>query len=381
MTESLEDFGALLAGRDSIPMPRRGDLLQGRLLYSDESGAIVDLGLKRDGVIPRSDLDKLPPGEFEFQPGDEISVMVVDPEDLDGNLLVSISQARESGDWLEARRMMDDDTILQGNPVDHNRGGLIVPLGKIKGFVPASHLSDMPRGLDEIAREDFLAGKVGATIPLKVIEVDPKRRRLVFSERKAIRQWRQKQKALVIERLSVGEVCKGVVTSLREFGAFVDIGGADGLVHLSELSWSRVDNPGDVLSKGQEVETLVVGLDSKANRIALSLKRLQPNPWQEAKDEIVPGVVLTGEVGRISGVGPFVRLDGGLEGLLHLPDEEAIPAVGEVLTVTVRSFDADRERLDLEMAGAGQAEPLPQPDAVLNAGEPASESMEGGEVS
>ncbi len=215
--------------------------------------------------------------------------------------------------------------------------------------MPASHLSELPRGLDESSRTDYLEKMVGRRFPLKVIEVDPRRRRLVLSERKAVRQWRQERKAEMIRELKEGETRKGIVTSLREFGAFVDIGGADGLIHISELSWNRVENPAEVLSVGQEVETQVIRLDRQANRIGLSLKRLTPNPWEKAIDELEPGQIVNGCVSHLSSSGVYVQLDDGPEGLLKSPDGPGALARGTVVRVRIMAFDPERERLDLDL--------------------------------
>ncbi len=355
MPETPEDLEFLLSHLNQIAQPKRGDLLQGTVIAADSSGLVVDLGLKRDGIVPRADLDKLPPEEADFQVNDEIAVLVVDPLDSDGNLVVSIAQARESEDWIRARKLMEEQTIIEAIPNGYNRGGLVVPFGRLRAFVPASHLSDLPRGLDDQQRAAHLNAMVGRKMPFRVIEVDPKRRRLVFSERKAIRQWRQDQKARVIETLKEGEIRKGVVTSLREFGAFVDIGGADGLIHISELSWERVEDPADVLQVGQEVETLVIRLDRRANRIGLSLKRLQTNPWEKAADDLAPGAEFEGVVSRHTNAGAFVRLPVGLEGLVRPANEGAsLPAPGEEVRVRITSFDPAHERLDLDLVREGE---------------------------
>lgn len=344
----MNEFQQLLTEANTAPDPRRGDLLTGRVISSDDFGMIVALGLKRDGVVPQSDLELLPPEEANINVGDEISVMVVDPVDRDGNLVVSVAQARESDDWLKAHNLMDNDTILEAEVGGYNRGGLIIPFGRLRGFVPASHISELPRGMDERAQMEYLASRVSQTMPLKVIEVDPRRRRLVLSERKAIRQWRQEQKARVIQTLELGEVRTGLVTSLREFGAFVDIGGADGLIHISEMSWNRVEDASDVLKVGQEIETLVIRLDKDSNRIGLSLKRLQPNPWEAAADKIEIGQLLEGQIVRFVSSGAYVRLEHGIEGLLKSTDHFAHISQGETVEVKVSSFEPERERLDLE---------------------------------
>jgi small subunit ribosomal protein S1 len=201
---------------------------------------------------------------------------------------------------------------------------------------------------------------VGQKLPFRVIEVDPRRRRLVFSERKAIRQWRQERKSKMIKQLSEGEIRNGVVTSLREFGAFVDIGGADGLIHISELSWKRVEDPAEVLSVGQEVEVQVILLDHQANRIGLSLKRLLPNPWERAIGRLEIGQVVEGNVSRLAAAGVYIQLEDGPEGLIRSPDGPGSLTPGMNLQVRVSSFEPARERLDLELVdishGALQSE-------------------------
>ncbi|HKZ55615.1 MAG TPA: S1 RNA-binding domain-containing protein [Anaerolineales bacterium] len=348
MADQPEDLELFLSQVDAFANTRKGDLLRGRVISHQPFGMVIDLGLKRDGVVPREDLERLPPDEPLPKPGDEVAVMVVVPLDEEGNLLVSLAQARESGDWLLAQRMMEDEDILEAVPRGFNRGGLTVPFGRLRGFAPASHLSEVPRGVDEETRVHYLEKMIGRRLPFRIIEVDPQRQRLVLSERKAIRQWRQEQKSRILEELREGEIRKGTVTSLREFGAFVDIGGADGLIHVSELSWQRVEDPAKVLHIGQEVEAMVIRLDRQGNRIGLSLKRLLPNPWQEARGRITIGQCLSGRVSYQSAGGTYVRIEGGLDGLLK-PNhaQESLFTEGEI-RVRVAGFDPERERLDLE---------------------------------
>jgi small subunit ribosomal protein S1 len=349
MADAEEELASLIAGAERVTDPQRGDLLRGLVLSIDSEGLIVDLGLKRDGLVPRMDLDKLPPGEAVPEIGDNVAVMVVDPIDRDGNLVVSFAQAMESEDWLKAHQMLENETIVEMEPCGYNRGGLIVPFGRIRGFIPVSHLSELPRGLEEESRTDHLKQMLGRKMPLKVIEVDPRRRRLVLSERKAVRAWRQDRKAQLIEHLEVGENRKGVVTSLREFGAFVDIGGADGLIHISELSWKRVEDPAQILSVGQEVEVQVIRLDHQANRIGLSLKRMQPSPWQQVVGHLDEGQVVEGEVTYLSSTGVYIQLESGPEGRLRTPDGPGSLTPGMKVQVEIVAFDPDRERLDLKL--------------------------------
>jgi small subunit ribosomal protein S1 len=347
----MTEMERLLDEAGGLEEPTRGDLLQGRIISVQPETIIIDVGLKRDGIVSQSDLERLPSEEKTLETGDEVAVMVVEPVDPDGNLVVSIAQARESSDWLRARSLMEEESILEGEVTECNRGGVIIPFGRLRGFVPASHLSEIPRGLDESARVRHLEAIVERKIPFKIIEVDPRRRRLVLSERKAIRQWRQEQKSQIIQTLSVGEVRTGVVTSLREFGAFVDIGGADGLVHISEVAWNRVEDLSKDLKIGQEVEVMVIRLDPDANRIGLSLKRLLPNPWESAADELKIGQVVDGTVTRMATPGIYVRLERGIEGMLHTDDGPAEVTPGEKIRARITSFEPEKERLDLEFVG------------------------------
>ena len=353
MTDSGEDLKALLASDDRFAAPERGDLLQGTVIAQDSHGLIVDLGRKRDGVVPQSDLEKIPKEDTKLKTGDLISVMVIDPVDSDGNLLVSISQARESGDWLEARRVMENDELFNAEATSFNKGGLLVPFGHITGFVPASHLSGLPRGLDEGERLNYFNKIVGKQIPLKIIEVDPQRRRLVLSERKANYVKREQ----LLQELTEGEVRTGTVCNLVHFGAFLDLGGIDGLVHISELDWSYVDHPSDVLEPGQEIEVYVLDVDRERERIALSRKRLLPDPWYAITDELQVGHAVEGRVTSLADFGAFVDVGKGVEGLVHASEmpvgkvtmEELAP--GQEVGVRVLEIDHDQRHIALSMRG------------------------------
>jgi small subunit ribosomal protein S1 len=327
------------------------------VIAKGHEGLIVDLGLKRDGVVPRSDLEKMPDAGAGLKVGTEIAVMVVDPIDGEGNLTVSLAQARESGDWLRAQKLMETGEVIEASPSGCNRGGLIVPFGRLRGFIPASHLTELARDLDEEARVEFLKRFVGKALPCRVIEVDPRRQRLVLSERKAIRTWRVQQKANVIGRLREGEVRKGTVTSVREFGVFVDIGGADGLVHISELAWHRVEDPGELCRIGDEIEVMVVRLDPQANRIGLSRKRLLPSPWQSAAEQVKPQQVLPGNITRLSGRWAGVRLGCGLEGMAAIPPSVLEVQPGDRVYVEVMSFEPSNERLELKWVDPREVPP------------------------
>lgn len=347
------DFLAMLEESLSVEQPTRGDIAIGTILAIDSMGMLVDLGMKRDGIVPRSDLERL--GEMNYKVGDEIPVMIVRTEDEEGNMIVSATKAKQNEDWLRAEEMMANEEIYTGVVADANRGGLIVPFGELRGFVPASHVVDLARGLNEDERKDNLSGLVGQTISVKIIEVNRRRRRLVLSQREAQREMRDARKDNLLETLQEGEVRRGVVSGLRDFGAFVDLGGADGLIHISELAWHRVKHPRELLNVGDEVEVYVLRLDHEGRRIGLSLKRLQPNPWTQVDELYHVGQVVEGTISRVTQFGAFVSLEPGIEALLHASQISDPPPAdptlllheGQVIQARVISIESHRQRLGL----------------------------------
>ncbi len=350
------DFAALLEESFAVEQPERGDIVMGTVLAVDNQGLIVDVGLKRDAVVPRNDLERLGT-DVTYEVGQEIPVMVLRSEDQDGNLVVSVTQARQLEDWNRAEEYMENGSIWEGTITEANRGGLIVPFGNLRGFVPASHVMDLPRGLDENERKAYMAQLIGQMIEVKVIEVNRKRRRLVLSQREAQSERRAKRKEALLSELKEGEVRRGVVSGLRDFGAFVDLGGADGLIHISELAWHRVRHPREVLNVGDEVEVYVLRLDQDGKRIGLSLKRLQPNPWAQVDEMYHVGQLVEGEISRVTQFGAFVSLEPGIEALLHTsqmsdpaPEDPAqVVREGQQLLMRVISIESHRQRLGLSL--------------------------------
>ncbi|GAB4569401.1 MAG: S1 RNA-binding domain-containing protein [Anaerolineae bacterium] len=357
------DFAALLEASLDIKQPERGDILTGIVLTVDNQGMIVDVGHKRDAVVPRSDLERLG-DDFNVAVGDEIPVMVIRPEDRDGNLIVSVSQARQIEDWNRAEELLESGDVVQGVVVEANRGGLIIPFGNLRGFIPASHVMDLPRGLDEGDRKDVMSQMIGKKISVKVIEVNRKRRRLVLSQREALSERRAARKEALLDELKEGEVRKGIVSGLRDFGAFVDLGGADGLIHISELAWHRVRHPRELLNVGDEIEVYVLRLDQDGKRIGLSLKRLQPNPWALVDEMYHVGQLIEGEVSRVTQFGAFVSLEPGIEALLHTSqmadpapeDPTTVVHEGQRLVMRVISIESHRQRLGLSLKEISEEE-------------------------
>ncbi|MFQ3534998.1 MAG: S1 RNA-binding domain-containing protein [Aggregatilineales bacterium] len=372
------EFLKLLEASFDYTPPERGEIRSATILQIDNKGdVIVDLGAKQDGIVPAQDLERLDPAVREsLKVGDTVFVYVLNPRDHDGSLIVSISQGLQQQDWEEARRLLNTDEVVEVVVTGHNRGGVLVRWKRLEGFIPTSHLISVGVGGTD-RRESLNASS--RQLGVKVIEVDQSRRRLIFSEREAQREWRTQQKAKLLSELMEGDVVKGIVTGLRDFGAFVNLGGADGLIHVSELAWHRVDHPKDVLRIGDEIEVYVLSLDRSTNRIALSRKRLLPDPWSDAMNRYHEGQSVEGTVTNVVDFGAFIALDDGLEGLLHLSEmgdgtlKEPYSYVkkGDRLPLRISRLEPDKRRVGFTQrwgvvlpsegeAGAAEAIELPE---------------------
>lgn len=359
------DFAALLEESLSGMELERGDIVTGTILAVDQRGLIIDVRWKQDGIVSRDDIERMGMGVTDFQVDDEIDVAVVRLDDYEGNLVLSAAQAKQNEDWKRAEVLKEEDEAFAATISAANKGGLIIPFGNLRGFIPASHVVDLPRGLNEEDRIKHLETLVGEEISVKVVEVNRKRRRLVFSQRLAERENRQARKEELLEKLEEGNVRKGVVSGLCDFGAFVDLGGADGLIHISELAWHRVSHPEEVVAVGQKVEVYILHLDDNGKRIGLSLKRLQPNPWDIVEETYYIGQLVEGTVSRIEPFGAFVSMEPGIEALLHVSqisdsDEHIDPRQelyqGQRILNRIISIEAPKQRLGLSLKEVTQAE-------------------------
>jgi len=354
----------LQEGYDYRP-PRRGDIRRGVVLSVDSERVVLDLGLKRDGIVSATDLQRLgqdPAAGIEV--GDEVPAFILKPENREGNIPVSLYRARREQDWLEAQELLANGEIWEGEVTGYNKGGLIVLFGEVRGFIPVSQIDRFPRRLGSEEKQRRLAEWVGQRLPLKVIEVNRRRRRLIFSERAGRRIWRRKQRQRLLNELCEGDVVRGTVSTLRNFGAFVDLGGADGLAHISELSWGRVRHPREVVQVGDEVDVYVLRLDHERKRIALSLKRLQPDPWTLVDEKYEVGQLVEGVVTNVVRFGAFIEIEAGLEGLLHVSELADIAPrnprdlvkEGDRLLVRIIRIQSWRRRVGLSLRQVSEAE-------------------------
>jgi small subunit ribosomal protein S1 len=354
-----DDAHAMMSEEYAYAQPKRGEIRMGHVIAINPDGIVVDLGLKREGFIPQDDIRQVGDEALAaLHVGDEVAVFVLRPEnDKEGNVLVSWHRARQEQDWVDAQRLHDTGEVWEGKIKGYNRGGLIAPYGKIRGFVPASQITGISRRMDATSLQAHLAEMVGQTMPLKVIEVDRNNRRLILSERTARREWRAQRRESLLAELQEGDRVHGVVSNICDFGVFVDLGGTDGLVHISELSWRRTTHPSEVVKVGDEVEAYVLRVDRENRRIGLSLRLTEPDPWQTAEQNYAVGQLVTGTVTKMIAFGAFAALDDGIEGLIHISElaDEApkhpseTVSQGQVLPLKVVKVDSARRRMGLSL--------------------------------
>ena len=352
MEELLDEEGL------DIDLPKAGEMREGIIASISKSEILVSIGAKSEGIVSGRELDQLDTELLEsFEVGQSIKVYVLSPEDRNGNLSVSLTRAQEEMDWELVEKLKETGDGYDGFISGFNKGGLLVPIGKLRGFVPGSQIS-LTRRTTGDSPETRWGKLIGEPIEVNVIEVDRSRRRLILSERKALNETRETLKDRLLDELAVGTVSKGRVTSLANFGAFVNIDGADGLVHLSEISWERIKHPKDVLKIGQEVEVKVISLDQERKRIGLSIRQLQDNPWLVKVKDLKEGQLIEGTITHLTEFGAFAKLgERDLEGLIHISElspervehPKEVVKVGDTLTLRIINIDREKFRIGLSL--------------------------------
>lgn len=343
----------------ALDFPQAGEIRTGVIASIGSSQILVSVGAKSEGVITGRELEQISTEDRNaFKVGQDISVYVLSPEDNNGNVVLSFTRAQEQMGWEVVEKMLGNDEVFDGIVDGFNKGGLIVPVHGLRGFVPASQISMSRRmAASGDTPEQRWAKMVNQPITVRVIEVDRSRRRLILSERATNTETRQSLKERVIDELQEGEIRTGRVTSLADFGAFVNINGADGLVHLSELSWERVQHSSEVLEVGQEVTVKIISIDREKKRIGLSLRALSEDPWAKRIEKFQVGQLVEGEITRLTKFGAFARLEGDVEGLIHISEisetriehpKEKLKE-GEKLTLRIIRIDSDQRRIGLSL--------------------------------
>jgi small subunit ribosomal protein S1 len=357
-----------------IPSLKHGDVVEGTIVRIDKDEMLVDVGAKSEGVVSNRELyGRNAETQPELSVGDTVLVYVLQPESTDGHAVLSLRRAGLERKWRSMQEQFDAGDIIEAPVIDHNKGGLIVDCG-IRGFVPISQIVDFPRrpqndqprdAAQEIAEK--LQPYVGRKLRLKILEVNRKANRLILSEKVALYEERREKRDELFSSLQVGQQVKGTVRSIAPFGIFIDLGGIDGLVHKSELSWNKVNSPEGAHQVGDEVEAEVIDINHERGRISLSIRRMQPDPWQSTVGDLKVGDLVDGTVTKIVNFGAFVRVKDGLEGLIHISElshqRVAHPGdvvhEGQTLKLKVISLDSERHRLGLSLKQAEEAPARP----------------------
>ncbi len=368
---AINDIGSeedLLAAIDAtIKDFNDGDIVEGRIVKVDRDEVLLDIGYKTEGVIPSRELSikhDVDPSEV-VKVGDEVEALVLQKEDKEGRLILSKKRAQYERAWGTIEKIKEEDGVVTGTVIEVVKGGLILDIG-LRGFLPAS--------LVEMRRVRDLQPYVGKEIEAKIIELDKNRNNVVLSRRAWLEQTQSEVRTTFLKELQKGQVRPGVVSSIVNFGAFVDLGGVDGLVHVSELSWKHIDHPSEVVEVGQEVTVEVLDVDMDRERVSLSLKATQEDPWQHFARTHAIGQVVPGKVTKLVPFGAFVRVDDGIEGLVHISElaerhvelPEQVVTVGDDIFVKVIDIDLERRRISLSLKQANDGNgPVAEFDPTL----------------
>lgn len=358
---------ALLAGKSKgVVTLRRGDVVEGVVMRIDRDEVLLDVGAKSEGVLPLHEARSLSAEKItELKVGDTLLVYVVRSEDSEGSMALSVDRALGERGWLDLQKSLENGALVTGKVTGCNRGGLLVEAVGVNGFIPLSQLATRPMMPTEGQVENPLSAFVGRELQLKVLELNRRRNRLILSERAAVQEWRSQQREKLLGEIQEGQVQKGRVTGIRDFGVFVDLGGIEGLIRLSELAWGRLASPEELVKLGQEVEVLVLKLDREAKKIALSLRRAQSDSWGKIVGKFREGQVVSGTITKLAPFGAFAQIEGGVEGLIHISElsdrrighPKEIVKEGEVFPLKILRIEPERQRLGLSLKQAHQEEP------------------------
>ena len=340
---------------------RRGEIIDGKVMSKTGEGLLVNIGYKSEGLVPGREMRTLgPDGVAEITVGDEIIAYVINSEGPDGSSILSIDRARGEQGWRILEKAMESDETTKGRIIGSNRGGAVVEAEGVQGFIPLSQLVGPARELYVPGGEPPKEGFIGMEVEFKIVELNRRRNRAIFSERAALQAWKQIQKMRLVQELNEGEVRRGRVAGISNFGAFVDLGGADGLIHISELSWEPIKSPEEVVSVGDDIDVYILKVDRENLKIALSLRRLKPEPWEEVENNFAVGQVVGGVVTKLANFGAFARIDAGIEGLIHISElshqvikhPRDVVNEGDELKLKIIRIEPERRRLGLSLKQA-----------------------------
>ena len=352
---SLDTMESLIEEFSPKEILERGEIVDGTVINIQDNGLVIDLGQKSEGFVPKNEMRSLTNPET-YEKGKSLITYVIFPETQEGTILLSVDRARGEQGWKTLDVARQEGKTLIGKIVDSNKGGAVVECEGVQGFVPLSQLIGPARELYTPSGPPK-PGFIGMEVEFRITELNRRRNRAIFSERAALEAVKLKLKSQRIKELNVGDVVKGKVLGTSKFGVFVEMDGADGLIHISELSWDTVLDPENFVQIGTSLDVQIIKIDLENLRIALSLKRLQPEPWEMISSDVSVGTIMQGTITKLASFGAFARVKGGLEGLIHLSelsyDKIDLPSdvvsEGQEVEVKIIKIEEERKRLGLSL--------------------------------
>jgi len=333
----------------------QGELVEGVVISVSHDQVLLDIGAKAEGVVSGSEIGEGMSTTSVLEPGDSVLAAVIQPENSQGYVVLSFKRCEKDRQWKVVEDAFENNIALEVVVREYNKGGLLVDCMGLRGFLPLSHLDRVHFAQDiakyaagsEAELKESLKVLAGKKLKIKVIEVDKTKNRLVLSEKEATRSYSDEARKEKLALIKIGDVLEGIVTGLMPFGIFVDLDGVEGLVHISEIAWEKVNSPSNYYKVGEEIEVKVLGIDKESGKLALSVKRLIPNPWEDVQDKYPVGTRILGKVSRIVPFGAFVTVEQGLEGLIHISEAGGPLEEGEDVEAVVTLVDKDNQKLAL----------------------------------
>jgi len=338
-----------------IKQLRVGDMVEGTVVSASHREILVDVGAKSEGIISGLELSEADKSYKTLQPGEKITAKVAQIENAQGYIVLSLKKAEKDKKWQDAEEAFEGALVIDATVIEYNKGGLLCDSLGLRGFIPLSHL-DRVHFANDVAK--FAAGSEaelkeslkilsGKTLRVKVIELDKEKNRFVLSEKDALTTYSEESRKKRLSEIDMGSTVEGIVTGIMPFGVFVDLDGVEGLVHISEIAWEKVSHPSNYFRVGQKIKVMVLGVDEESNKLALSVKKLTPNPWETVEDKYPVGTRVKGVVSKIVPFGAFVTLEKGLDGLIHVSEAEAPLEEGDKVSAIVIQVDGSNQKLAL----------------------------------
>jgi len=338
---------------------RVGDMIEGVVVSASHKEILVDVGAKSEGIITGLELSEADKSYKMMQPGDKISAKISQIENAQGYIVLSLKKAEKDKKWQDAEEAFEGGLVIDANVLEYNKGGLLCDSLGLRGFIPLSHL-DRVHFANDVAK--FAAGSEaelkeslkilsGKTLRVKVIELDKEKNRFVLSEKDALTTYSEESRKKRLSEIEIGSSVEGIVTGIMPFGVFVDLDGVEGLVHISEIAWEKVSHPSNYFKVGQKIKVMVLGIDEASNKLALSVKKLIPNPWETVEEKYPVGTKVKGVVSKIVPFGAFVTLEKGLDGLIHVSEAESPLEEGDKVSAVVIQVDGANQKLALSTRG------------------------------